>query len=247
LAAIVTLAEQYRPEVRQVEDQRRGADLDRVYAKNQALPEANLVVQYTSNGFAGILQPVPNFESLQCNLPFGGCPTPPPQSQGNETKAFHNMWTSAYPEFNIALVFNIPLENNIARGLKQIAIQEQEQAAIQRHALDQRIESEARDALQTYQSALSRLSSASQARAAADQVLASEIRQFHRGASTTFLVLQRQVELEQARGRELQAQTDLNKAVVELQRVEGTILTDNGVNLQTLGSKALSTPHPLSS
>ena len=64
------------------------------------------------------------------------------------------------------------------------------------------------------------------------------------GESTTFLVLQRQVELAQARGAELEAQTDLNKAVVELQRVEGTILTDNGVNLKTLGSEALATTTP---
>ena len=163
------------------------------------------------------------------------------------TQAFHNMWTAAYPEFNVAVIFNIPLENNTARGLKQIAIQEQEQAAVQRQALDQRFEDEARNALQTYQSALSRLTSAGQARAAAESVYASELRKFHNGESTTFLVLQRQVELEQARGQELQAQTDLNKSVVELQRVEGTILTDNGVNLKTLGSKALVTPHPLSS
>ena len=98
--------------------------------------------------------------------------------------------------------------------------------------------------MQTYQSALSRLSSAGQARAAAESVYASEVRRFHNGASTTFLVLQRQVELAQARGAELEAQTDLNKAVVELQRVEGTILTDNGVNLKKLGSEALATTRP---
>jgi outer membrane protein TolC len=247
LAAIVSLAEHNRPEVRQIDDQRRQADIDRAYAKDQGLPQADLVVQYMSNGFAGQLQPVPNFEVQSCGGLVNGCPTPPPQTQGNATKAFHNLWTAAYPTFNIAVNFNIPLENNTARGLKQIANQEEDQAAIQRQALDQRFESEARNALQTYQSALSRLSSASQARAAAESVYASEVRQFHRGASTTFLVLQRQVELEQARGQELQAQTDLNKAVVELQRVEGTILTDNSVNVQTLGGKALSTPHPMSS
>ncbi len=244
LASIVAIAEQERPEVRQVIDQRREADLDRAFAKDQALPQADLVVQYFSNGFAGILQPVPNFESQACHLPNLSCPTPPPQSQGNMTQAFHNLWTGAYPEFNIALVVNIPLENNVARGLKQIANQEEDQAAIQRQGLDQRIESEARNTLQAYQSALSRLSSASQARAAAENVYASEVRKFHNGESTTFLVLQRQVELEQARGQELQAQTDLNKAVVELQRVEGTILTNNGVKLQTLGSKALATTRP---
>ncbi len=238
LAEIVALAEQQRPEVRQVVDERRVADLDMVYAKNQALPQADLVVQYFSNGFAGILQPVPNFETDGC-LPNPVCPSPPPHSQGNMTQAFHNMWTGAYPEFNIAFVVNFPLENNTARGLKQIAGQEQDQANLQRQGLDQRIESEARNVLQSYQSALSRLSSTSRARAAAEAVYASEVRKFHRGDSTTFLVLQRQVELAQARGAELEAQTDLNKAVVELQRVEGTILTDNGVNLKTLGSKAI--------
>jgi HAE1 family hydrophobic/amphiphilic exporter-1 len=244
LAEIVALAEQQRPEVRQVVDERRVADLDMVYAKNQALPQADVVVQYFSNGFAGILQPVPNFEALGCALPTGSCPTPPPQSQGNMTQAFHNMWTGAYPEFNIAFVVNIPLENNTARGLKQIAGQEQDQAQLQRQGLDQRIESEARNVLQTYESALSRLSSAGQARAAAESVYTSEVRKFHNGESTTFLVLQRQVELAQARGAELEAQTDLNKAVVELQRVEGTILTDNGVNLKRLGSEALATTAP---
>jgi|SRR5580700_776811 HAE1 family hydrophobic/amphiphilic exporter-1 len=240
LAAIVDEARHRRPEVRQVLDVRKQADIDRAYAKNQALPQADLVVQYMSNGFAGLLQPVPNFEAQSCNLPTLSCPTPPPQSQGNATKAFHNMWTSAYPTFNIALVFNIPLENNTARGLKQIADQEEDQAESQMQGLDQRIETEARDALQTYQSALSRLSAARQAREAADSVYASEVRRFQNGASTTFLVLQRQVELAQARGSELQAQTDLNKAVVELQRVQGTILTANGVNVETLGSKTLS-------
>lgn len=245
LAAILALAERTRPEVRQVGDQRRVADLDLAYAKNQALPQADLVVQYLSNGFAGRLQAQPNFETQACNfLPTGACPTPPPQTQGNMTQAFHNMWTSAYPEFNIAVVFNIPLENNTARGLKQTALQEEDQATIARQALDQRFEEEARNALQAYQSALSRLESASQARAAAESVYASELRRYRNHASTTFLVLQRQVELEQARGQELQAQTDLNKAVVELQRVEGTILTDNGVTVQRLGAQALATRAP---
>jgi HAE1 family hydrophobic/amphiphilic exporter-1 len=243
LATIVAAAEQNRPEVRQADDARKEADIDVAYAHNQALPQADLVVQYLSNGFAGILAPLPNFETNACSA-IPHCPTPPPQSQGNMTQAFHNMWTSAYPQFNIAVVFNIPLENNTARGLKHTAIQEEEQASVQRQALDQRFEDESRNALQTYQSALSRLSSASQARGAAESVYASELRRYHNGGSTTFLVLQRQVELEQARGQELQAQTDLNKAVVELQRVEGTILTDNGVTVQKLGSKALQPVSP---
>jgi hypothetical protein len=47
------------------------------------------------------------------------------------------------------------------------------------------------------------------------------------------------VQLAQARGLELQAQTLLNQSIVELQRVDGSILTVNGVDLRTLGSKTL--------
>ncbi len=242
LATIVAEAEQNRPEVRQAQDQRRQADLDRAYAKNQALPQADVQVTYMSNGFAGALAPTSIFQKPACSQipPLGNCPTPPPQTIGNATQAFHNMWTAAYPTFNIALVFNFPLENSLGRGLKRVANQEEQQAAILQQGVNQRIGFEARNALQTYQSSLSRLYAATQSRQAAESVYASELRRFHNGASTTFLVLQRQVELAQARGRELRAQTDLNKAVVELQRVDGTILTENGVNLQTLGSKALS-------
>ena len=127
-----------------------------------------------------------------------------------------------------------------------MAREEQQQAAVLTAGVAARIGYDARNALQTYQSALSRFHASTIARQASEQVYASELRKFHNGASTTFLVLQRQVELNQNRGRELLAQTDLNKAVVEIDRVEGTILTKNGVNVQTLGSQALAHgPAPL--
>jgi HAE1 family hydrophobic/amphiphilic exporter-1 len=240
LSTIIAQAQLYRPEVRRARDEQQQADLDRAYAKNQSLPEADIVASYMSNGFAGLLAPLPNFETTACtNHAVPACPTPPPETQGTMAFAYHNLWAGTYPAFNIAFVVSFPLQNSLARGLRGAANEEERQSAINTQGVAARIGYEARNALQSYQSALSRLYAASQSRAAAEQVYASEVRKFHRGASTTFLVLQRQVQLEQARGRELQAQTDLNKAVVELERVQGTILTDNGVNLRTLGSKAL--------
>ncbi len=53
LAAIVAAAKQNRPEVRQAEDRRLQAEIDRAFAKNQALPQADVQAQYESNGFAG--------------------------------------------------------------------------------------------------------------------------------------------------------------------------------------------------
>jgi outer membrane protein TolC len=245
LSQIIELGRENRPEMRAAQDRRRQADLDRAYAKNQMLPQANLQVQLESNGFAGVLAPVPGIINESCStIPTGMCPTPPPEIQGKMGTATANMWAFRYPTFNVSLMVNFPLQNNFARGLKQSAEQEQRQAAIGIQGVEERIAVEARNGLQAYQSALSRLYAARTSRESDESVYASEVRKFHAGESTTFLVLQRQTELSQARGRELQAQTDLNKAVVELQRVQGTILATNNVDLQKIGTKALASASP---
>ena len=241
LATIEAEARLNRPEYRQAQDRRLQADLDRAFAKNQMLPQADVQATYLSNGFAGLLTPTPGFLNTVCtqdeNLPY--CPTPPPQTQGKMAYAYHNMWAAYFPTFNIALVVNYPLQNHLARALQGQAAEETKQAAVLYQGVEERVAVEARIALQRYQSALSRLNAGRQSREAAEAVYASEVRKFHNGESTTYLVLQRQVQLAQARGLELKAQTDLNQAVAELERVEGTTFKLNGVNLQTLGSQAL--------
>jgi HAE1 family hydrophobic/amphiphilic exporter-1 len=245
LSTVVAEAKANRPEVRQALDRRLAAGVDVVFAKNQSLPQADVQAQYQSNGFAGILTPVPGLITGYCTASAGNgglglphCPTPPPNTQGSMPWAYHNMWAGYFPTFNIALIVGYPIQGHLARGLRGLASEETTQARVLMQGVDERIGAEARNALQSYQSALSKLNAARQARESADAVYASELRKFHSGASTTFLLLQRQLELAQARGSELRAQTQLNESVVELQRVEGTILSGNGVNVQTLGSQA---------
>ncbi len=241
LAAVVAKAKLNRPEVRQAEDRRRQADVDVASARNQSLPQADVQAQYESNGFAGLLTPVPAFLLGYCKstvlLPT--CPTPPPNTQGTMPFAYHNMWAAYFPTFNIALVVGYPIQGNLARGLRGLASEETTQAKVLIQGVQERIGAEARNALQSYQSALSKLKASRSARQAAEAVYASEVRKFQNGQSTTFLVLQRQMQLEQTRGSELDAQTQLNQAIVELQRVEGTILTANGVKVQSLGSQTI--------
>jgi outer membrane protein TolC len=241
LSTVVAEAKAKRPEVRQALDRRLAAGVDVVFAKNQSLPQADVQAQYQSNGFAGILTPVPKFIASYCGkggLGLSECPTPPPNTQGSMPWAYHNMWAGYFPAFNLALIVGYPIQGHVARGLRGLASEETTQAKVLMQGVDERIGAEARNALQSYQSGLSKLSAARQARESAEAVYASEVRKFHNGESTTFLVLQRQLELSQARGSELRAQTQLNESVVELQRVEGTILSSNGVNVQTLGSQA---------
>jgi HAE1 family hydrophobic/amphiphilic exporter-1 len=240
LSTIVARGRANRPEVRRAEDKRLAAAIDRAYAKNQALPQADLQMQYESNGFAGIPAPVPAFIDSFCTgegLPT--CPTPPPNTQGAMAWAYHNMWAGYFPTFNIALIVSYPIQRHVAKGLRGLASEETKQADLLMQGVNERIGAEARNALQSYQSALSKLGAARTSRESAESVYASEVRKFHKGASTTFLVLQRQLQLDEARMRELQAQTQLNSSIVEIERVDGTILGINGVNVQTLGSQAL--------
>jgi outer membrane protein TolC len=248
LETVVQTAIRNRPEIAQALDRYKQADIDLKFAKNQGLPQADAAVTFQSNGFAGLLQPALPFELQACshNGQLSSCPTPPPDTQGKMAQAYHNLWSVEFPTFNIGVTVSFPLGNEFAKGLKGTAQEEQRQAAIYSAGVAARIGYDARNGLQTYQSALSRLHAARIAREASELVYASEQRKYRSGASTTFLVLQRQVELLQNRGRELQAQTDLNRAVVEIQRVEGTILTDNGVKVQRLGQDALpGNPAPL--
>jgi len=228
LEPLLEAARKNRPEVAQAAATQHEADVNMKYSKNQLKPQVNLQLNYEGNGFAG--NPLPPLGGI-----FGTA-TPPPYTVGKYGKAYGNI--GQFPTYQAGVVITQPIGNNTARGAYAAALEQERIAKLDTLNVDQRIEFEARDALQAYQASLARLYSARQAREAAQAVYASELRKFQRGASTTFLVNQRQITLVQNEGTELQAQADLNKAVVELQRVDGSILTLNNVNLTTLGSGA---------
>ncbi|HEY5341120.1 MAG TPA: TolC family protein [Candidatus Aquilonibacter sp.] len=229
LESVLADALRNRPEVREALDSQKQANVNLAYAKNQRLPQADLQLQYNGNGFAGNALPA-------LGPPFGSA-TPPPYLGGTYPQAYGNI--GKFPTYSASVQFAVPLGNNTAKGAYSAAQEQEHIAAVQAMGTNERIQYEVRNAVQNYQAALARLFAARQARRAAAQVLASEERKFHNGESTTFLVDQRQVEFVQDEGMELQAQTDLNQAVVELQRVDGSILKENGVSLTTLGQGAL--------
>ncbi len=228
--ALLASALKNRPEIRQIADAQRQADINLRYAKNQALPQADLQMNYQSNGYAGNALP-----------PLGGTfgsATPPPYMVGSAAQSYSNLWSGKFPTYSVGVVIDLPIGNTTARANLAAAREGELQAQLQGRGIQQRVVFEVRNAYQAYQTAVARLNAATQARTTSAEVYASEQRKFRNGASTTFLVLQRQIELVQAQGRELAAQTALNKAVVELQRVDGSILGANDVHLSTLGGGA---------
>ena len=262
LADLVTQAVRNRPEIAQVRDQIRSANVNAAYALNQIKPQVNLQLGYTSNGFAGQVTPPGSFfqssaqQVIAINqliaavnqtlppaqqipaLPNSNTPVPP-YLTGGLAQSIKNLLSNQFPVYSAGVLVSFPIGNHTAKADLATAVEQQRIAQIQEANTIQHVTIDVRNALQAYQSALAQLTAASVARQASEQVLASEQRRFRAGESTTFLVLQREIELADNRGRELTAQTSLNKSVVELQRATGTILTANNVNVTTVGEGAL--------
>jgi outer membrane protein len=233
LPDLLATAMKNRPELAQALAQQQQARVDVAYARNQTRPQVDLQLTYTGNGFAGNALP-------PLGGPFGNA-TPPPVLGGALGGAYGNI--GRLPTYSAGVVISQPLGDHTAKANLQVAQEQARNAAISTANVDQRIQTDVLDAVQNYRTALASLYSARRAREAAEAVYASELRKFHNARSTTFLVTQRQVTLVQDQGLELQAQTNLNKAIVELQRVDGTILSDNNVTLKTLG-RSFDEPRP---
>ncbi|HEY9501107.1 MAG TPA: TolC family protein, partial [Pyrinomonadaceae bacterium] len=102
---------------------------------------------------------------------------------------------------------------------------------------EQLIEADVRNTMQSVRSVEASLAAATAARVFAEQQYASEQRKFQGGMSTVFLVLQRQNDLVMARGRELQTQTNLSKAIAEFQRATGNTFRYRNVAVVSEGLK----------
>ena len=157
--------------------------------------------------------------------------TIPENLVGGYPQSLSNLATADYPTYRVGVRISLPIGNQTAKANFGRTLVEGERIKNQRAQVEQIIEADVRNTTQSLRSAEARLNSAAASRASAEQLFASEQRQFRAGTTTVFLVLQRQNELVAARGRELQAQTDLNKAISEFQRATGTTLSANSVEI----------------
>ncbi|MEO7659047.1 MAG: TolC family protein, partial [Pyrinomonadaceae bacterium] len=220
LLVAVTEALKNRPEILQLETTAEINQIDQKYFRNQTKPQIDLVGSYTSSGLAG----TPNLNS-------SGGATVPENLQGGYFGSLANLFQQNYPTYRAGVQISLPWGNRTAKANLGRSLVESDRIANNRAQIEQVIEAEVRNSLQTLRSAESRLASAAGARIAAEELYASEQRQFRSGTTTFYLILQRQTELTAARGRELQARTDLNKAISEFQRSIGATLTANDVTV----------------
>lgn len=229
LEVAITEALKGRPEIVQFEASAEMNAIDERYYRNQTKPQIDLVGSVTSQGLAGS-------ETLRAIDPETGQSRVPPNLVGGYFTSLGNLAQLDYPSYRVGVQITLPWGNTVAKANLGRTLVEKNRIANQRAQAEQIIEAEVRNALQALRSAEARLQSAAAARAAAEQLFESEQRQFQAGTTTFYLVQQRQTELITARGRELQAQTDLNRAISEFQRSIGSTLSANNVTVSSSGN-----------
>lgn len=235
-----------RPELQQSNIAREINQVDQKYLREQTKPAIDLVGSYGLVGLAGTssggtspfaassteLRDAVN--RLLINAGFDRLPDPPVQTVspfllGGYDQSLQNLLSNRFNNFRVGVQVNLPLRNRTAQAQFGRSLVEGQKIATQREQLEQLIQVDVRNALQVVRSAEARLRAAGIARQASEQQYQSEQRKLDAGQSTVFLVLERQTALTTARGNELRAQTDLNKAIAELQRATGNALTVNNI------------------
>jgi outer membrane protein TolC len=235
-----------RPELQQSNVVREINQIDQKYFREQTKPTIDLVGSYGMVGLAGASSGATNpitasssqlrdaVNRLLINAGFDRLPDPPAQTispflLGGYEQSLQNLLGNRFNNFRVGVQINLPLRNRTAEAQLGRSLVEGQRIATQREQLEQQIQVDVRNALQVVRSAEARLRSAVIARQASEQQYQSEQRKLDAGQSTVFLVLERQTALTTARGNELRAQTDLNKAIAELQRATGNALTSNNI------------------
>jgi len=243
-----------RPELSQLQTSAEINQIDTRYFRDQTRPQFDLVGTYSSLGLAGsqvtntgsttstnaLLRNRVNEISAIVGLDplpttTGGGGTVPENLVGGLPKSLSNLVQQDYPTYRVGVRVEIPFRNRTAEANLGRSLAEGRRIQNVRAQQEQVIEADVRNAVQALRSAESRLAAAAATRRSAELQYESEQRQFRAGTTTIFLVLQRQNELLAARGRELQAQTDLNKAIAEFQRATGNTLEANNVAVRTDG------------
>ena len=238
LSEAISMALENRYELAEVRTSKDINEINKRFYRDRTKPQVDLEVSYSSNGYAGTLSdndnPILNgLTSLERRVAelstIAGLPvlqantfnSIPADLQGGYGRALSNLLGQDNPTVRVGVRISLPLKNRTAKAELGHSLAEGRRLESVRAQTEQLIEAEVRNSIQRVRSVEASMAAAEAARVAAEQQYTSEQRKFQAGMSTVFLVLQRQTDLIAARGRELQMQTDLNKAIAEFQRATG--------------------------
>jgi len=232
LTEALALALANRPEIELNDVQKDINEIDQKYYRDQTRPQVDLTASYTSAGVGGSQNP--GFRSFfespcETNPTSQACLDQIARVSALTGSSITDVLANRYPTFRVGVTINLPLGNRTAEANLGRSLVAGEQIRTQREQIEQGIQIDVRNALQSIRTAEARLRSASVSRENSEKQYESEQRKLEAGQSDIYRVLERQTALMFARSSELRAQTELNKAIADLQRATGNSLKANDV------------------
>lgn len=233
----IKLATANRPELKRFALQKEINQISVDFFRNQAKPQIDFVANYTMIGIGGtrnannpLALATPACVPGQPPPTTGGCL--PPEFLGGYGSALKNLFKNDFRSWSVGVNISLPWRNRVAKANLGRQIESGRQIDLNTRKMIQSIEAEVRNAVQSVEMTKMRIEAAKAATEYARQQLVGEEKKFSAGLSSTFLILTRQTELSQAQFTELQALSDYNKAVVQLQRVVSTTLSSNSIEIK---------------
>ena len=186
------------------------ADYDVQFAKNQTLPQVDLIASYGGSGVGGtfIVRDPPGSDNIVQTIP------------GGYGDAVGEAFGFDFPTWRVGVNFSYAIPNRTARAASATAqlSREQSKAAFEGLLLNAAVE--VRIAGRSVETNIKRVASTRAARTLSTQRLDAEEKKFAAGMSTNFLVTQAQRDLALAEVNELRAVADYRKSVITFERAQ---------------------------
>jgi len=225
LEEAIRRATEIRPEVRQalLDLDNRKIHVD--YTRNQLKPTLDLVAAYSQNGLGGN-QILRDYSQGIINAPVVGV------VPGGFWDALDSLFSRKYLGFQIGFNFRVPIGNDAARADNAQAQIDHRQAQERLRALRQKIALEVRQAYNRLELDKASVAASEVTVRYMQQRLEGEQEKFSLGAGTTRSIIEAQRDLQAAVRSRLQAQIDLIRSRIALDRAAGDILAAHGIELQ---------------
>jgi outer membrane protein TolC len=218
-----------RPELAVAQREIDRQEVQLKFAKNQRLPQVDLVGEYGQEGLSGSANP-------NCNiLGMLACGVNP--ATGNDyVDSYNDFFTGdAANRWFAGGVFSIPIPNTAARhGVSRQEL-ELRRAVVQRRQVEQQIVLEVRLAARNLSSAQEGIEASQRRVAAAEEQLRAERIRLEYGESTPFDVLLRETDLVEAENEKIFAFRVYRTSVTDLDRSQGTILQSRNIAIDQVG------------
>jgi outer membrane protein TolC len=216
---LVGEAEAHRPELAQARIDLQNRRISRKTVANALLPQLDLIAWYGGSGLAGEQNP------------FNADLAPGSIQRSGFSNAFSSLFHNNFPDYAVGFNFTLPLRNRAAQADQIRSELEFRQAEMRYQQLKNEISIEVRNAHFSVQQTRARVDAARKSRELAERLYDIEQKRQALGASTSFNVLQLARDLAVAESNLVATMTAYEKARVELDRVTGSTLNRNNIQL----------------